>query len=137
MGWFKLNMDASVIDHKASGGGLIHDSEGQWVQGFARHIGTAFVLMAELWALRDGIHMARHLNIGNLIIKCVDSVEAIKLLSSPSNSNRLTQPLVNDCRILSKLSSKSVSFTATRMLPAQLILLQKLGVLNRSFLFLL
>ena len=93
--------------------------------------------MAELWAIRDGIHMARHLNIGNLIIKCVDSVEAIKLLSSPSNSNRLTQPLVNDCRILSKLSSKSVSFTATRMLTVQLILLQKLGVLNRSFLFLL
>ena len=28
----------------------------------------------------------------------MDSAEAIKLLSSPSNSNRLTQPLVNDCR---------------------------------------
>ena len=61
-------MDASVIDHKASGGGLIHDSEGRWVQGFARHIGTASVLMAELGALRDGIHMARHRNIRNLII---------------------------------------------------------------------
>ena len=68
LGWFKLNMDASVIDHKASGGGLIHDSEGRWVQGFARHIGTASVLMAELGALRDGIHMARHRNIRNLII---------------------------------------------------------------------
>ena len=53
--------------------------------------------MAELWALRDGIHMAKHLNIHNLVIK-VDSAEAINLLSSPSNSNRLTQPLVNDCR---------------------------------------
>ena len=95
--WFKLNTDASVIDHKAGGGGLIYDFEGQWVQGFARHIGTTSVLMAELWALRDGIHMAKYLNIHNLAIN-VDSAEAINLLSSLCNSNRLTQPLVNDYR---------------------------------------
>ena len=96
-GLFKLNTDASVIDHKVGGGGLIYDSEGRWVEGFTKYIGTTSVLMAELWALRDGIHMAKHLHIHNLVIK-VDSAEAINLLSSPSNSNRLTQPLVNDCR---------------------------------------
>nr|POE89082.1 putative ribonuclease h protein [Quercus suber] len=97
LGWFKLNTDTSVTYHKVGGGGLICDPEGQWVQGFARHIGTTSVLMAELWALRDGIHMAKNLHIHNLVIN-VDSAKAVNLLSSPSNFNRLTQPLVNDCR---------------------------------------
>ncbi|KAL0015728.1 hypothetical protein SO802_002797 [Lithocarpus litseifolius] len=97
LGWFKLNIDASVTDHKAGGGGLVRDSEGQWVQGFARHIASTSILMVELWALRDGIHNAKNLHIHNLIIN-MDSAEAIKLLSSSSNSNRLTPPLVNDCR---------------------------------------
>lgn len=96
-GWFKLNTDASVVAHNTSGGGLIRDSKGQWVQGFSRYIGSTSVLLAELWALRDGIHMAKNLHMHNLIIN-VDSVEAVKLLSSSSNSNRLTHPLVNDCR---------------------------------------
>ena len=46
-------------------------------------------MMASTWK--------KKLNIHNLIIN-VDSTEAIKLLSSPSCYNRLTQPLVNDCR---------------------------------------
>lgn len=96
-GWFKLNTDASVVAHNTGGGGLIRDSKGQWVQGFSRYIGSTSVLLAELWALRDGIHMAKNLHMHNLIIN-VDSVEAVKLLSSSSNSNRLTHPLVNDCR---------------------------------------
>ena len=41
--------------------------------------------------------MAKNLHIHNLIIN-VDFAEAIKLLSSSSNSNRQTQLLVNDCR---------------------------------------
>lgn len=42
--------------------------------------------------------MANNLHIHNLIIN-VDSAEAVKLLSSSPNSNRLTQLLVNDCRV--------------------------------------
>ena len=41
--------------------------------------------------------MAKNLHIHNLIIN-VDYAEAIKLLSSLSNSNKLTQPVVNDCK---------------------------------------
>ncbi|KAL0008631.1 hypothetical protein SO802_010133 [Lithocarpus litseifolius] len=60
-------------------------------------IGSSSVLLAELWALRDGIAMALNLNIDKLIIN-VDAFEVVNLLSKPSNSNRLTQPIVNDCR---------------------------------------
>ena len=41
--------------------------------------------------------MASNLNIDKLIIN-VDASEVINLLSKPDNINRLTQPIVTDCR---------------------------------------
>ncbi|KAL0009413.1 hypothetical protein SO802_010915 [Lithocarpus litseifolius] len=55
LGWHKLNIDASVTNGHAGVGGLIRDSNGNWVQGFSKTIGTTSVLMVELWALREGI----------------------------------------------------------------------------------
>nr|POE89572.1 putative ribonuclease h protein [Quercus suber] len=52
---------------------------------------------SELWALRDGIAMALNLNIDKFIIN-LDASEVINLFSKPSNTNWLTQPIVNDCR---------------------------------------
>nr|POF08271.1 putative ribonuclease h protein [Quercus suber] len=65
--------------------------------GFSRHIGSSSVLLAELWALRDGIAMALNLNIDKLIIN-VDASEVINLFSKPSNTNRLAQPIVHEYR---------------------------------------
>ncbi|KAK7839899.1 putative ribonuclease h protein [Quercus suber] len=79
------------------GVGLLRDSNGAWVQGFSRLIGSSSVLLAELWALRDEIAMALNLNIDKLIIN-VDASEVINLFSKPSNTNRLAQPIVNECR---------------------------------------
>ncbi|KAK9995840.1 hypothetical protein SO802_020526 [Lithocarpus litseifolius] len=53
--------------------------------------------MAELWALREGIRMAQQLNIQSLIVN-VDSSDVVTLISSPTSTNRLTQPLVAECR---------------------------------------
>lgn len=59
-GWFKLNTDGASLGNpgKAGGGGLIRDSEGRWIRGFSRSIGHATSVMAELWALRDGLKLA-------------------------------------------------------------------------------
>ncbi|KAK7842364.1 hypothetical protein CFP56_014057 [Quercus suber] len=62
------------------GVGLLRDSNGAWVQGFSRLIGSSSVLLAELWALRDEIAMALNLNIDKLIIN-VDASEVINLFS--------------------------------------------------------
>ena len=99
VGWFKLNTDASVLPSsgRAGGGGLLRDSNGAWVQGFSRLIGSSNVLLAELWALRDGLTMASNLNIEKLIIH-MDASEVINLLSKPFSTNQLTQPIVTDCR---------------------------------------
>nr|POF18790.1 hypothetical protein CFP56_46564 [Quercus suber] len=68
-----------------------------WVQGFSKPLGTTTVLMAELWALREGLRMARRLNIYYLIAN-VDSSNVVKLFSSSSSTNRLTRPLVAECK---------------------------------------
>ena len=59
-GWHKLNTDASVLSSLsfASGGGLLRDSCGSWVQSFTKKIGTTNYLLVELWALKDGFSMA-------------------------------------------------------------------------------
>nr|POE82088.1 putative ribonuclease h protein [Quercus suber] len=95
--WYKLNTDASIINGHAGASGLLRDSNGTWVQGFSKPLGTAMVLMAELWALREGLRMARQLNIYYLIVS-VDSSDVVKLFSSSSSTNRLTWPLVAECR---------------------------------------
>jgi len=95
--WHKLNTDAFVTNDHACAGGLIHDLNGNWVQGFSKSIGTTSVLMAKLWALREGIRMAKHLNIHSLIVN-VDSFDVVNLISSLASTNRLTQPLVAECK---------------------------------------
>ena len=99
LGWFKLNTDASVLPSSncAGEGGLIRDSYGSWIRGFSRLIGASNCLLAELWALRDGIAMAKNLNISKFVIN-VNATEVISLFSKPSSDNRLTQPIVDDCR---------------------------------------
>lgn len=90
-GWLKLNTNASIINGHAGVGGLIRDSNGNWVEGFSKSIGTSSVLMAELWAMRDGIRMAKSLNIQSLLIN-MDCSEVVNLITSHSSTNRLTQP---------------------------------------------
>jgi len=50
MGWMKLNSDGSALGNprRAGGGGLIHNHDGNWVQGYARGLGHTSNFMAEL-----------------------------------------------------------------------------------------
>ena len=97
MGWSKLNTDASVSSnpHFAGGGGLLRNSNGDWTRGFSHSIVSTSIL-AELWALRDGLIMARSLGIQKIIVN-VDASDINSLVFSSNSVNRLTQPPVADC----------------------------------------
>ena len=60
MGWLKLNTDGSAVGNPriAGGGGLIHNENGDWVMGFVGSLDITFGVMAELWALKDGLTLA-------------------------------------------------------------------------------
>lgn len=98
MGWSKLNTDASVSSnpHFAGGGGLLRNSNGDWTRGFSHSIVSTSILLAELWALRDGLIMARSLGIQKIIVN-VDASDINSLVSGSNSVNRLTQPSVADC----------------------------------------
>lgn len=61
---FKLNIDGSTFGNpgKAGAGAIIRDYQGNRVIGFYRHIPCASGVKAELWALKDGLQLARPLN---------------------------------------------------------------------------
>ena len=100
-GWFKLNSDGAsfVNPGKAGGGGIIRDRQGAWVKGYARSIGFTSSIMAELWALRDGLRLADHLGIWQLEVE-LDAMVIVELLNSKKNPNSVYAPLLFDCRYL-------------------------------------
>ncbi|KAE8696037.1 hypothetical protein F3Y22_tig00110677pilonHSYRG00012 [Hibiscus syriacus] len=58
-GTFKLNTVGAVDPRTMDAmGGVLRDSNGQWVIGFHRNIGRCSIFHAELWALLDGLTLA-------------------------------------------------------------------------------
>ena len=59
-----------------------------------------FCILAELWALRDGLRLAKELGFQQLIIE-LDALSVVILMNNESE-NLLTEPLLTDCRNLLK-----------------------------------
>ena len=97
--WFKLNFDGSSLGNsgRAGGGGLIRDSNGLWVRGYARAIGTTSSVAVELWALRDGIRLCISLNL--LVVKFeFDAKLVVDLLSQVNDPSSDNDAILADCR---------------------------------------
>ena len=112
LGWLKLNTDGSALGNpgKAEGGGLIRDHQGNWIRGFARAHGYSTSSLAELWALRDGLEIAKDLGINNLIVE-MDTL-SIVLLMNNTKANLLMEPLLSDYRkLLAEISNKRIVYT--------------------------
>jgi len=64
-GWMKLNTDGAAFGNpiQVGGGGVLRDSNGDWVVGFIRKLGSMSSVLVELWALKDGLLLARQLDI--------------------------------------------------------------------------
>ena len=67
----KMSCDGASLGNpgKAGGGGVIRDCEGRWMRGFVRSIGDTTSIIAEFWALRDGLLLAGQLGVQNLVIE--------------------------------------------------------------------
>ncbi|GLT64533.1 hypothetical protein SLA2020_370190 [Shorea laevis] len=96
---FKTDGSALGNPGKDGAGGLICDSFGNWVIGYSQKVSKSTSLMAELWAIRDGLEIATNRGIMNLILE-TDS-KAAKILIDAANSNwHLYGSLIDDCRFL-------------------------------------
>ena len=81
----------------AGGGGLIHNEKGEWVKGFARAIGIKTSVVAELWALQDGIRFRIALKLPAVEIE-LDAKVVIDLVNKDSNNLNSLDALVADCK---------------------------------------
>ena len=102
-GWVKLNTDGSVFGDpiKADGGGILRCNNGDWIARFARKLKNITSTVAKLWALKDGLTMAKQLGIENICIEMYAEF-IVHLVSSPSVVNLMLEPLFTNCRNLIK-----------------------------------
>ena len=70
-----------------------------WIRGYSRSIGYTTSVMAELWALRDGLSLAIQLGIRNLEVE-LDAKVIVEMLNNANSSNKKFSPLLLDYRAL-------------------------------------
>ena len=107
--WFKLNSDGASLGNlgKAGGGGLIRDSYGKWIKGYMRYFGINTSIIAEFWALRDGLTLASQLGITHLAVE-LDAKVVVDLILSRKTPNGSYTSLLNDCRYLLRQFQQTV-----------------------------
>lgn len=82
-------------------GGVVRDSDGNWLRGFCRYLGHTNSLLAELWAVRDGLRMAKSLDITALVVE-LDAKSVLDLIWGTGKPNGVLMPIILDCRELSR-----------------------------------
>ena len=101
MGWYKLNTDGAAglgVDRTGCGG-IIRDEHGQWITGFARRIGAANSLTAELWGLRDGLQLCCSRNFDSIEVE-IDAKGVLDAFLNTDHANSIVSPILDDCRML-------------------------------------
>ncbi|KAL4354521.1 hypothetical protein GQ457_06G016340 [Hibiscus cannabinus] len=83
--WIKVNVDAAVstVDSSAGLGTSFRDDIGEWLFGSTRFIGRCSVLIAELWAIHEGLMHAWSRGYRQVELES-DSLEAVRLVLSSS-----------------------------------------------------
>ena len=96
-----MNIDGASCGNpgRAGGGGVLQDSAGEWVKGFAKNIWSTTSIIDEFWALRDGLQMTILLDVQNLEVE-LDAKVVLDLICSKNSPNAAYSSLLFDCRLL-------------------------------------
>ncbi|KAL9386971.1 hypothetical protein Peur_020095 [Populus x canadensis] len=80
--WVKLNVDSCSRGNPgcAGAGGLIRESMGSWIKGFAINTGICSSVRAEFWAAITGLELAWDLGLHQIILES-DSVLTVNLIN--------------------------------------------------------
>ena len=107
-GWTKLNSDGSVMGSTSKAGeGVIRNHDGEWLKSYARPLGYTNSYRAELWALRDGLVLAKEMGLNSLIVE-LDALSVVLLMTN-NNVILLMEPLLTDCRnLLKEIPNKQI-----------------------------
>ncbi|KAF7814421.1 ribonuclease H [Senna tora] len=97
--WIKVNCDGAVcnLSKKASCGGLLRDSYGNWISGYMANLGTTNVLTAELWGIYYGIKTAWAQGYRKVVVES-DSTMAVKQIIGSSACDISVHPVTYSIR---------------------------------------
>ena len=100
-GWMKLNTDGSSLGNPglAGGGGVVRDWIGRWIVGFTRKIGITTGLLAELWAIRDGLMLCIERNFSKVEVE-LDAKAVVDMLIDLQYDNMSISSILEDCKLL-------------------------------------
>ncbi|KAI8537255.1 hypothetical protein RHMOL_Rhmol09G0009500 [Rhododendron molle] len=84
---------------QATGGGQIHDENGSWVIGFHRSLRPMHNLEAEMWALRDGLQLAKSKDLVPICVE-INAPAAIHLIMGPNQLHHNLSNFIHDCKCL-------------------------------------
>lgn len=76
----------------------MRNHDGEWSKGYARLLGFTNSCSTELWALRDGLVLAKAMRLNSLIVE-LDALSVVLLMTN-NNVNLLMEPLLIDCKNL-------------------------------------
>ncbi|KAF7824839.1 ribonuclease H [Senna tora] len=101
LGTVKINVDGSSLGNpgKAGIGGLIRDSDGEWIIGFTASIGFNKILYAELLAIKYGLELAWERQCPKVICES-DSTDAIQLVEWAKIEVHMYGSLIGEIREL-------------------------------------
>ncbi|GAU25598.1 hypothetical protein TSUD_260320 [Trifolium subterraneum] len=104
-GWIKLNCDGAFRNSLglAGCGGLFRDSDGRWIQGYARKIGTCDALCVEMWGMYLGMKLAWRQSFHHLQVES-DSKTLVDMITGKVKINGNPPTLVRRIQELLKLN---------------------------------
>lgn len=80
-GWWKLNVDCShwTSDNSIDCDDVLRDATGSWLMGFSKKLGKGNSVLAEVWAIYQGLSLAWQFGIEKVIVEA-NSAIAINLV---------------------------------------------------------
>ncbi|KAK4268336.1 hypothetical protein QN277_025008 [Acacia crassicarpa] len=96
-GTCKINVDGSFItkSREAGIGGLIRNSNGQWIFGFSEPVKVETILHVELLAIKKGLELAWNKGCRNVICE-TDSKDSLKLIKRASTNVHMFRKVIGE-----------------------------------------
>ncbi|PKI56643.1 hypothetical protein CRG98_022955 [Punica granatum] len=100
-GWQdQLNTDGASKGNPgpAGAGGVLRKEDGVWIAGFARHVGIATAIVAELWGVLSGLELAWELDYWHVLLD-VDSLLVTRLIAGSRPGALQLRTIVREIRL--------------------------------------
>jgi L1 cell adhesion molecule like protein len=98
--WIMLNTDGASRGNSVAGcGGLLRNSNGQWLGGFSHHLGSCNAYLAELWGVLDGLKLAYDRGFKKIALH-IDSYVVVQTLQSDKDGSVVGWRVIHEIKRL-------------------------------------